>query len=108
MVGTPRYVSPEYVETGYCDQRGDIYALGIIAYEMLAGEPAFAEGSSVSIMMQRFRTDPRVLVERLACFPAPIVQVVSKAITVDIEQRYQSANEFHTALSSLHDILPSS
>ncbi|RMD87581.1 MAG: serine/threonine protein kinase, partial [Candidatus Dadabacteria bacterium] len=37
MVGTPKYVSPEYIESGHCDQRSDIYAVGIIGYELLTG-----------------------------------------------------------------------
>ena len=56
MVGTPKYVSPEYIETGECDHRGDIYALGVIGFELLAGRSPFRSTTRVSMMMERFKS----------------------------------------------------
>ncbi|MCB0339876.1 MAG: serine/threonine protein kinase, partial [Bdellovibrionales bacterium] len=57
MVGTPKYVSPEYVELGECDHRGDLFAVGIMGFELLTGRTPFHAESRVSVMMERFHID---------------------------------------------------
>lgn len=98
MVGTPKYVSPEYVELGECDQRSDIYAAGIIGYEMIAGESPFKSESRLSIMMERFNFKAQQLRERAPDCPPEIVKIISKAMAVDLNDRYHSAGQLMTDL----------
>ena len=58
MVGTPKYLSPEYVETGNCDHRGDIFAAGVIAYEMISGISPYRSATKVSIIVERLKGPP--------------------------------------------------
>lgn len=93
MVGTPKYVSPEYVETGECDQRGDIYAVGMISYEMIAGCSPFHSDSKISVMMERFEDSMEPLGKVAPDCPAEVAKVIHKAMALDVEERYQSAQE---------------
>ncbi|GEM_PF-1256794 len=93
MVGTPKYVSPEYVELGECDQRSDIYAAGIIGYELIAGESPFKSDSRLSIMMERFNFKPQQLKEHAPHCPPELVRVIAKAMSVDVVDRYHAASQ---------------
>jgi len=91
MVGTPKYVAPEYVETGECDHRGDIYALGVIGYELLSGGPPFTSDSRVALMMERLKKDPEDLALRVPGCNPDLVKVIKKAMCIDVTERYQHA-----------------
>ena len=93
LVGTAHYVAPEYVETGECDHRGDIYALGVIAYEMLAGRPPFPVETSVVALAHRFRNPPPPLLSLAPRCPSRLAAVVSKAMSLKVGDRYQGADE---------------
>lgn len=98
MVGTPKYLAPEYIETGETDHRGDIYALGVIAYELICGTSPFGDGAGKSLLTQRFQ---RVTMDHSKMPPdiSPIlVRFVEKAMSVAVSRRYQSA---HEALSDI-------
>jgi len=94
LVGTPKYVAPEYIETGECDHRGDLYAIGVIAYEMLSGVSPFKADSGVTLMLERFN----ISTDQLSCLvpncPLGLSRVISKSMRVQVEKRYQSAEEF--------------
>src|SRR5919206_491706 len=68
IMGTPLYMSPEQCGGGYVDTRSDIYSLGVIAYQMLAGEPPFAGSTSIVMRAHREQT-PQDLRERAAKIP---------------------------------------
>ncbi len=65
IMGTPLYMSPEQCGGGYVDTRSDIYSLGVIAYQMLAGEPPF-EGNTSTVMRAHREHEPQHLCERTA------------------------------------------
>lgn len=93
VVGTIDYVSPEYLERGQVDARSDIYALGVLAFEMITGEAPFKGKSVIETMTMRLRTDPvRPSSLRPDC-PPELDEVVLKAMRRDPEDRYQSAFE---------------
>ncbi len=93
MVGTPKYLAPEYIETGECDHRGDLYALGVIAYEMIAGCAPFKAESSVTLMMERFKLHAEPLRKVARHCPPALARVIERSMAVNVNQRYQSADE---------------
>ena len=101
VVGTIDYVSPEYLERGQVDARSDIYALGVLAFEMITGEAPFKGKSVIETMTMRLRTDPiRPSTLRPDCPPA-LDEVILKALRRDVEHRYQTAFEMLQDLQQL-------
>ncbi len=96
LVGTPKYLAPEYIETGNCDNRSDLYALGVIAYEVVTGKSPFRSKSSGSLMMERFQNQvPPIKDVRPEC-PEGLIRIIEKAMALSPENRYQSAAEMRT------------
>lgn len=93
MVGTPKYLSPEYVETGECDARGDLYAWGVIAYEMIAGSSPFTSHTNISLMVERLKQKAAPLAEVAPHCPPSLAKVVEKAMSISVSKRYQTAQE---------------
>lgn len=105
VVGTIDYVSPEYLERGQVDARSDIYAMGVIVYEMITGEPPFRGKSVIETMTMRLRSDPEPVHHlRLDC-PVALSNIVLKAMARDPEERYQSAKEMLEDVESLKESL---
>lgn len=101
MVGTPKYLAPEYIETGECDHRGDLYALGVIGYELLTGASPFKSDSKVSLMVERLKVEIPPLREVAPRCPNALAKVIEKALSVNIHKRHQSAEELIKDLESL-------
>jgi serine/threonine-protein kinase len=93
LVGTPAYMSPEQV-TGEStiDGRSDIYSLGCVLFEMLAGKPPFAGPTANAVMARRFSAPGPSLTE-IASTPLNLQRVVSKAMSLAPEARYQTARD---------------
>ena len=100
-VGTPEYMAPEQGQGLKVDARADIYALGVVLYEMLTGRPPFSGDTPLSVMLKHV-TDllppPRNL---NANVPEAVEQVIVKAMAKDPAARYASAREMVAALESL-------
>jgi serine/threonine-protein kinase len=89
------YVSPELCAGAEgADTRSDIYALGVITYEMLAGEPPFTGEKPSDVMMKHTEEPPSPLVAFRGDLPAGIEAVIIKAMAKDPDLRYQTAQEF--------------
>ena len=93
FLGTPRYIAPEQIEGGAVDHRVDIYALGLILYEMLTGEGAFEAPSSLELIMKRVRERPRPPREVIADVPEYLSAIVMRCLERDPAARYPSAHE---------------
>ncbi len=98
IMGTPLYMSPEQCGGGYVDTRSDIYSLGVIAYQMLAGEPPFAGNTSV-VMRAHREEKPRDLRERSEKkVPKRVAGVVMSALSKNPVERPQTAFALASAL----------
>ena len=101
VVGTIDYVSPEYMLKSQVDWRSDIYALGILAYEMIAGEPPFRGDSVYATMTQRLKKDPAPPSSIRKECPPELDAIVLRAMHRNPEERYQSASEIFGDLQRL-------
>lgn len=101
VVGTIDYVSPEYLERGEVDERSDIYALGVLAYEMVTGEPPFKGNSVIETMTLRLRTDPEPPEKLRPECPPKLSKIILHAMERDPDKRYQLAREMFDDLKML-------
>jgi hypothetical protein len=97
IMGTPLYMSPEQCGGGHVDTRSDIYSLGVIAYQMLAGEPPFAGNTSTVMRAHREQT-PQQLRERNNKIPKRAAGIVMSAISKNPAERPPTAFAFASAL----------
>jgi serine/threonine protein kinase len=90
IMGTPLYMSPEQCGGGQVDTRSDIYSLGVIAYQMLAGDPPFS-GNTSAVMRAHLQQTPRQLHEHSKKIPKRVAGVVMSALSKDPTERPQTA-----------------
>jgi eukaryotic-like serine/threonine-protein kinase len=104
VMGTPDYISPEQVKGKRGDARSDVYALGIMLYEMLAGQVPFTGNNPFVIMNNRLSSDPVPLRELDLGIPFALEEIVRRALERDPENRYASARELAHDLEHQDDI----
>ena len=101
FMGSPHYVSPEQAEGKRVDIRSDIYSLGIVLYQMLAGIVPFSADTPWAIMRQHLEREP-VPIHRLRVDVPPEVEAVAnRALAKDPAKRYQSPAEIYAALRAI-------
>jgi len=109
ILGTPAYMSYEQVSglaSEQHDGRADIYSLALVAYEMLAGGPAFAAETSVATLIQHLNSPaPAIRAER-PDVPATVEAVLLRALEKDRDLRYPTAREFGVALREAAGLAP--
>ncbi|HTS32151.1 MAG TPA: serine/threonine-protein kinase [Bryobacteraceae bacterium] len=99
MVGNMTYISPEQIKgVGEVDARSDIYAAGMVLYEMLCGRPAFVCKSQFELMAAQVVQAPPPPIEVNPAIPPALSAVILKALAKDPAARYQSAQEFDQAI----------
>ena len=106
LMGTPHYLPPEQPLGKPVDGRSDIYSLGILFYEMLAGRPPFHDESSVTLIFKHINEPPPPLIMKVPELVPELCEVVHKMIEKLPENRYQNAMEVEEALNSLSAIYP--
>jgi serine/threonine-protein kinase len=100
-VGTPYYMSPEQAAgSPNVDARTDIYALGVVLYEMLAGQPPFTGATVESVFRKVLAEEPRPLAEYRKSIPPHVDAAVAKALEKLPADRWQTAGQFADALTS--------
>src|ERR1044071_4508999 len=105
VVGTPLYLSPEQARGGDIDGRSDLFALGALLYECIAGKPAFGGTGVLEIAGQVLHVDPpppSTINERV---PPELDRITMKALAKKPEARYQSADEMLVDLRAAHEAL---
>jgi eukaryotic-like serine/threonine-protein kinase len=101
VVGTAKYLSPEQFEGKEVDRRTDVYALGVVLYEMLCGRPPFTGGSDMAIGIQHVDKKPLSPRQVRAGIPRPLEAVVMRAMAKSPDQRYPTAAALQSALLSV-------
>ncbi len=105
MIGTPAYMSPEQGRGEAADERSDIYALGIVIYEMLTGRPPYDADTPYGVILKHINDPlipPRMLIGQL---PESVERVVLRSLAKSAADRYPSAGELHRALQDALDRL---
>ncbi|HVS88765.1 MAG TPA: tetratricopeptide repeat protein [Candidatus Acidoferrum sp.] len=93
LMGTPEYMSPEQAKGIKVDARSDLFALGIIFYEMLTGISPYKADTALATLLKRTQERPPPLVEVDPTIPKAISDVVMKCLEIDRDQRYSTARE---------------
>lgn len=97
-LGTPEYMSPEQVENKAIGPPSDIYSLGVVVYEMLAGKAPFT-GTTPHVLHAHVYEEPPNIGSLRRELPAPVEGIVKKALAKDPRQRYRTAGEMARAMA---------
>jgi serine/threonine protein kinase len=101
LVGTPHYMAPEQLEGHEADARADLWALGVMLYEMLTGQRPFSGESTASLVGAILKDQPPPVSARRQLTPPALDHVVGRALAKDPEERWQSARDLLDALERL-------
>jgi eukaryotic-like serine/threonine-protein kinase len=106
-VGTPDYMSPEQIQGERGDARSDVYAWGVVMYELLAGRPPYSGDNWMAVMSGHLTRTPESLSKLNPEVPAALDAIIRKALRRYSENRYQSAAELLHDLDHIDEIDPS-
>jgi eukaryotic-like serine/threonine-protein kinase len=98
VIGSPKYMAPEQILGRKVDERADVYAIGVIMYEMFTGVPPYARGDHMAVMYQHVQGKARVPQELNPKLPPGLSDLIMKAMAVDKAKRFQSMEEMRVAL----------
>lgn len=98
ILGTPYYIAPEYVSHGSCDSRADIYALGVIAYELITGQTPYGKMPLSELIFFKLHRDPSPPRAVNPACPEPLSALVMTALARSPAQRFHSARAVYDAL----------
>jgi serine/threonine protein kinase, bacterial len=105
ILGTAAYLSPEQVRDGNASSRSDVYAVGILSYELLTGQTPFSGDSALSIAYQRLTADVPRPSTVIAGVPAEFDELVARATARDPADRYADAFDMRADLDEIADEL---
>jgi serine/threonine-protein kinase len=106
MVGTPEYMSPEQAETTEVDKRTDLYALGVILYEMVTGRVPFAGETPFAVLVKHKQEPPQDPQESNPLVSEAVTRIILKCLAKDKAARYQTAEELLEDLAAVEKALP--
>jgi serine/threonine-protein kinase len=101
IIGTPQYMSPEQCShSSEIDARSDIYSLGVIVFEMLAGHVPFTGESPTAVMLKHLQEEPPDLLKERNDLPPEVAQVVARALAKRPEDRFPTMSDLSKSLTS--------
>jgi serine/threonine protein kinase len=104
QVGTPDYMSPEQIQGGRGDSRTDIYALGMILYEIIAHHMPYDGDNALAVMNQHVTMKAPPLHFYRSDVPPPLEEIIMKALRRNPQDRWQSMKEFSAALENFESV----
>ena len=103
IFGTPHYLAPEQASGGDVDHRTDLYALGVILFEVMVGRLPFPSDSGMAVLVQHIKDTPPRPRDLNPSIPQPLEDVILTALEKSPDDRFQSAAEFGDALGRVVD-----
>ena len=101
--GTVGYMAPEQVRGHAADPRSDIFAFGVVLYEMITGKRAFRKGTSAETLSAILNEEPPLLAQSVQNLPPALQRIVSRCLEKKPERRFQHASDLGFALEALSD-----
>ena len=99
VVGTPPYIAPEVWKGASCDERSDLYSLGVIVYRMLTGEPPFSGANPAEIRKAHLQHTPPLAHEVVPEISPSLGEALARMLSKDPAHRFQSAQAFLRAMA---------
>lgn len=103
ILGSVSYLSPEQVQRGVADARSDVYAAGIVLFEMITGEKPFAGETPIQIAYMHVNEKAPLLSSKVKGIPLPLENLVARATSTDPDDRPRDAGEFLTELKRVRE-----
>jgi serine/threonine-protein kinase len=109
VIGTPEYMSPEQAGGEAIDHRSDVYALGVVLYEMLVGERPFVAETPIGVLLKHLQDPAPSVLDARPDLPAAVGDVIARVLVKDRNERYSSAGELARAFRAafVHGVQPS-
>jgi serine/threonine protein kinase len=101
IMGTAHYLSPEQLEGRQPDARSDIFAFGVLAYEMITGHPAFDGESRAALIGAILKDEPQAITEFVPDVPNALTRTIARCLSKNPEDRWQTANDLSFQLRSM-------
>jgi serine/threonine-protein kinase len=101
VVGTPQYLAPEQLQGGEVDERADIYACGIVLYEMFTGEVPFQAPTQVELLLKHLQETPAPPSAHWPEMPGPLQAIILRCLEKEAAARYRTASDLLRELEEL-------
>ncbi|HJZ10669.1 MAG TPA: serine/threonine-protein kinase, partial [Acidobacteriota bacterium] len=105
VLGTPHYMSPEQIRGEKVDGRADIFSMGVVLYELLVGRKPFPGDNATAVLFRIIHTQPEPLADANFQPPEVLKPIVLRSMAKNIEERYQTCEEFNSDLTSIYDLI---
>jgi serine/threonine protein kinase len=105
FVGTPEYMSPEQAQGEKVDKRSDIYSLGVVFYEALAGEVPFESDTPWGVLNMHINKEPFPLINLRKDIPKDLVDLIVRMMAKDLDERFQNPRELIATLEAVMETI---